>query len=177
MSKVGVSFSIDVTKIDKNKLIKGKKGTYLDCTVFIDLTVADEFGNSGMITQKVGKDEDRGAILGNCKVFWREPTQQQSVASNPPPPQNQPNPVSDDFSDEIPFQEQDNGTKTMNISWLQNMPKFTHADFGSPWSQATRWGVTNHLDEYQDVLYKVDFEYSAGQVFDTQHLNGNVVVK
>jgi len=34
MSKIGINISIDVTKIDKSRLFKGKKGTYMDLTTF-----------------------------------------------------------------------------------------------------------------------------------------------
>jgi len=65
-----------VLEIDKARLFKGEKGTYLDTTVFIDLDQLDQYGNSGMITQDVSKEEKqqgiRGNILGNCKVFWSE---------------------------------------------------------------------------------------------------------
>lgn len=135
MSKVGVSLKIDVSKIDKNRLFKGAKGTYLDATVFIDLDQLDQYGNSGMITQDVSKEEKqqqvKGAILGNCKVFWSEngqapqaqqpAPQQQAPKSwgNPPPQQPVPRPQfqpasqpqgqpqyaepSTDFDDIIPF--------------------------------------------------------------------------
>ena len=80
MAKVGVSLKIDVTKIDKARLFRGQKGTYLDATVFVDLGEPDQYGNHGMITQDVSKDErqagTRGEILGNCKVFWRDDGQQ-----------------------------------------------------------------------------------------------------
>jgi len=88
MSKIGVSFKIDVSKIDKARLFKGAKGTYLDITSFIDLDQLDQYGNSGMITQDVTKEEkDRGVkgpILGNCKVFWSDSgaTPQQPAAHN-----------------------------------------------------------------------------------------------
>ena len=75
MSKIGVSLKINCSKIDKARLFAGEKGKYLDATVFIDLDVADEYGNHGMITQDVSKEEkergDRGAILGNAKIFWQ----------------------------------------------------------------------------------------------------------
>lgn len=57
MSKIGVSLKIDISKIDKNRLFSGKKGTYLDATVFIDIDQLDQYGNSGMITQDVSKEE------------------------------------------------------------------------------------------------------------------------
>ena len=37
MARIGVSVKIDVLKIEKARLFRGAKGTYLDTTVFIDL--------------------------------------------------------------------------------------------------------------------------------------------
>jgi hypothetical protein len=75
MSKIGVSLKIDVSKIEKARLFKGAKGVYLDATAFIDLDELDQYGNSGMITQDVTKEEKgtgvKGPILGNSKVFWK----------------------------------------------------------------------------------------------------------
>lgn len=99
MAKIGVSLKIDVTKIDKERLFKGEKGTYLDATVFIDLGDADQFGNHGMITQswKDKPKEENGAILGNSRIFWRD-------QSEPTPSQQQPQPApSQDFDENIPF--------------------------------------------------------------------------
>jgi len=106
--KIGVSLKIDVTKIDKARLFNGQKGTYLDATAFIDLDQLDQYGNSGMVTQDVSKDERaqgvKGNILGNSKVFFKDngqPTQQgyqQPVQqSAPQAPQQEP------FDDDIPF--------------------------------------------------------------------------
>ena len=76
MSKVGISVKIDVTRIEKARLFEGQKGKYLDATMFVDLDELDQYGNSGMITQDVTKEEReqkvQGNILGNCKVFWRD---------------------------------------------------------------------------------------------------------
>jgi hypothetical protein len=76
MAKVGVSLKINLSQIDKARLFAGQKGQYLDATVFIDLDQLDQYGNSGMITQDVSKEEKqqgvKGNILGNCKVFWSE---------------------------------------------------------------------------------------------------------
>jgi hypothetical protein len=120
MSKIGVSLKINVSMIEKARLFAGQKGKYLDATVFIDLADLDQYGNSGMITQDVSKDEKtqgvKGPILGNCKVFWSDSGQAPQQA--PAPQQdyrghagsNQPNPTSapaptgfDDFDDDIPF--------------------------------------------------------------------------
>ena len=76
MGKIGVNISIDVTKIDKAHLVAGKKGTYLNLTAFIDPNEADQYGNNGMVTQGLNKEArdagQKGAILGNSKVFWQD---------------------------------------------------------------------------------------------------------
>ena len=76
MSKVGVRLKINVSMIEKARLFKGNKGMYLDATVFIDPDNQDQYGNNGMITQDVSKEEReqnvRGPILGNVQVFYRE---------------------------------------------------------------------------------------------------------
>ena len=87
MSKVALSLKINVSQIDKARLFVGQKGAYLDATIFVDLSELDQYGNSGMITQDVSKDEKaqgvKGNILGNCKVFWNSEGQQQQVAQQP----------------------------------------------------------------------------------------------
>lgn len=118
MAKVGVNLKIDVTKIDKSKLFSGQKGTYLDAQVFIDIDQFDQYGNSGMITQAVSKEDreagQQGAILGNAKVFWKDnqqsqqqggwsQPQQQQQKQNQNQGQPQYNEPPMDFSDDIPF--------------------------------------------------------------------------
>ena len=92
--KLGISLKIDVTKIEKHRLYTGKKGMYLDATLFVDVDTQDQYGNNGMIKQTVSQDERAqgvaGNILGNVKVFWRDgasvnqpgltPTQQEGTA-------------------------------------------------------------------------------------------------
>lgn len=89
MAKIGVAVKIDVTKIDKERLFKGAKGTYLDATVFVDLGEADQYGNHGMITQDVSKEErqsgTKGAILGNVKIFYRDGVPESGAAPSPAP--------------------------------------------------------------------------------------------
>ena len=103
MAKVGVTLKIDVTKIDKSKLFNGAKGTYLDAQVFIDLDELDQYGNSGMITQAVSKEDrdagQKGAILGNAKLFWKDAGQHPQQQKRQAPQQ----PANDWDSDEIPF--------------------------------------------------------------------------
>lgn len=99
-----VTLKINVERIDKARLYKGSKGTYLDCQVFLEDN-QDQYGNNGMITQAVSKEERqsgvKGAILGNAKVVWNEdkPTYNKEQTSKTTieqaPPQNE--------MDDIPF--------------------------------------------------------------------------
>ena len=67
-----ISASIDVTKIPKESLIKGKKGTYANVTVFIN----DEtrFGNNASIAMSMSKEEKEAGKekiwLGNGRVVF-----------------------------------------------------------------------------------------------------------
>ena len=74
--KIGVNISINVSKIEKDRLFQGKKGKYLDLTTFIDLDNLDQYENNGFIAQSVSKEEKaqgvQSTILGNCKVFYND---------------------------------------------------------------------------------------------------------
>lgn len=102
MAKIGLSLNINVKQIEKARLIQGEKGTYLNATIFVDLDEQDQYGNNGMITQDVSKDEKshgvKGNILGNGRIFWRGDgaPQQQRNAGGPPQPDDLPD-------DDIPF--------------------------------------------------------------------------
>jgi hypothetical protein len=66
-----ITAKIDVTKIEKARLYKGEKGTYLD--IVLIPTQDNSYGNDYMIVQSVTKDEReagiKGAILGNAKII------------------------------------------------------------------------------------------------------------
>tara|TARA_R110002096_G_C14286825_1_gene697112 strand:- start:394 stop:699 length:306 start_codon:yes stop_codon:yes gene_type:complete len=100
--KIGVKIKLDVTKIDKARLFAGKKGKYLDATVFIDVDDKDQYDNNGMITQDVKKEEKdqgiKGPILGNVQVFWKDNAQPQA-----PQQQAQYAPPANNFDDDIIF--------------------------------------------------------------------------
>ena len=111
MSKLGVWVSIDVKAIEKARLINHENGKcYLNMTVFIDPNNPGQYGDHGMITQDIAKEEkDAGTkspILGNVKVFWKEDQQQahnngmQQVQQAPP---QQAPPMVDDLDQSIPF--------------------------------------------------------------------------
>jgi len=106
---IGVRVKIDVSKIDKELLFKGSKGTYLDATVFIDPNQADQYGNHGMITQDVSKEArdkgEKGNILGNVVVFWTgDSSSQTGNTQKSSTAQSQAAPSSfDDFDSDLPF--------------------------------------------------------------------------
>ena len=92
-----ISVKLDVTKIDKARLFKGEKGTYLDAVILYD-SEADQYGNNGMIIQSVTKEEreagTRGAILGNVKsIGVASPQPVKAVTSAP----------AANVNDDIPF--------------------------------------------------------------------------
>ncbi len=76
--------SIDVTKLDKSKLIKGKKGTYANLTIWINDDV-DQFGNDVSIQQSLSKEErEAGApkiYLGNGKQHDGSKAAAQTIAA------------------------------------------------------------------------------------------------
>ena len=65
-----INAKIDVSKIDKSRLYKGAKGTYLSVTIFLK-DEEDQYGNHGMIVESITKEEreagNKGTILGNVK--------------------------------------------------------------------------------------------------------------
>ena len=97
---------INVSKIAKEKMFKGDKGTYLD-VVLIE-TPDDQYGNDYMVVQGVSKEDReagvKGAILGNGKIIQRRderrPPQQTAreqirQKTGAPPPE--------DGEDQVPF--------------------------------------------------------------------------
>ena len=95
--KLGISIKVDVTKILKERLHKGDKGTYLDMTTFIDTENEGQYGDHGFISQSQSKEEresgDKLPILGNCKVFFKKESDTEKQ-----PPQERTFP-----DDDIPF--------------------------------------------------------------------------
>jgi hypothetical protein len=91
-----ISAKIDVSKIDKTKLFKGEKGTYLDITLLENRGGPDQYGNDFMVVQDLGKAArdkgEKGAILGNAKIRGGKP-------AAPPPQRAKPddNPTDVDF--------------------------------------------------------------------------------
>lgn len=71
-----INASIDVTKIPKEALVKGKKGTYANVTIFIN----DEtrFGNNASVALSQSKEQreagEQKTYLGNGRVVFTEGT-------------------------------------------------------------------------------------------------------
>ena len=98
-----IKAKIDVSKIDKSKLYKGTKGTYLDITLLENRDGVDQYGNHFMIVQDVSKEEreagNRGAILGNAKKMEPRGQTASGQAVKPAPVAGDGPPESDD----VPF--------------------------------------------------------------------------
>tara|TARA_R100000951_G_scaffold8878_2_gene8036 strand:- start:4297 stop:4566 length:270 start_codon:yes stop_codon:yes gene_type:complete len=80
---------IDLTKIEKSKIIKGKKGSYINVTVFINDEV-DQFGNNASIIMSQTKEEREAktprVYLGNGKTVGgnSQPKEEESVIDGLP---------------------------------------------------------------------------------------------
>jgi hypothetical protein len=94
-----ITASINLSKIDKSKIIEGKKGQYLPITISLNDDL-DQFGNQGNMTISQSKEERDSkadkSYLGNVKVIW---TNGDNVSSAPrDESQNKTNtPVKDDL--------------------------------------------------------------------------------
>jgi len=88
MATVGVRIKLNVSQIEKERLFRGAKGTYLDATAFINLDEKGQYGDNGMVTQDVTKEEreagTKGPILGNVTVFYRDDQPQQAPQQQSP---------------------------------------------------------------------------------------------
>ena len=83
-----IKTSIDLTKIDKTKIIDGKKGKYLPITITINDEL-DNFGNQGPVIVEQSKEEreakEAKTNLGNVRVLWTN-----GEFPSPPPRENNP---------------------------------------------------------------------------------------
>jgi len=62
--------SINLDKMELERLYQGKKGKYLNVTIFVT-EETDRFGSNGFVVQQVSAEDfkagKKGAILGNLK--------------------------------------------------------------------------------------------------------------
>ena len=78
-----VNASLDLTKIEKSKIIKGKKGSYINITMFIN-DENDQYGNNTSVIISQTKEEREAKIprvyLGNGRTVGNnQPKEEESV--------------------------------------------------------------------------------------------------
>jgi hypothetical protein len=97
-----IKCSINLTNIDKSKVIDGKKGKYLPITITLNDEV-DQFGNQGPVVIAQTKEEREAktakTYLGNVQVVW---TNGDNVAAAPRQDQPQAAPAAQPV-DDLPF--------------------------------------------------------------------------
>lgn len=95
---------IDVTKIDKARLFKGKAATYLDLVMHENKNGTDKYGNDGFITQSCTKEERQNGvkmpIIGNWKRVGARP---QAPVDATAPVSGVPSTTADAADDQVPF--------------------------------------------------------------------------
>lgn len=102
-----IKLKIDVTKIDKTRLFKGTKGTYLDLVVYENDT-PDEYGNDFSVKQDCSKEDREAGVkmpyIGNGKNIGqkKQAAPPQRTTNKIPRAQPQAQDDTDDTSD-IPF--------------------------------------------------------------------------
>ena len=86
------SASIDVSKISKDKLVKGEKGNYLNITISVN-DEEDAYKNLASIYESQTKEEREAKAprnyLGNAKLVWSSDgssTAKQSAPAQAPAP-------------------------------------------------------------------------------------------
>jgi hypothetical protein len=98
-----IKASINLSNIDKSKVIEGKKGKYLPITITIN-DEPDQFGNQGPIVIAQTKEERESkqskTYLGNVQVVW---TNGDNVATAPRQDQPAQAPVAAAVEDDLPF--------------------------------------------------------------------------
>ena len=103
-----VKTSINLDKIPKEKIVKGKKGRYLPISITIN-DEPDQFGNQGPVCVDQTKEEREAksdkTYLGNVKVVWTNgtnvevaPRDAQPQAAAAPQPKAAPQ-----VEDDLPF--------------------------------------------------------------------------
>ena len=99
-----IKTSINLTAIDKTKIIQGKKGQYLPITITVNNDV-DAYGNHGPVAIPQSKEEreakEQRTFLGNAKIVWTDGEFPQPVRTDNQPQQAAPAaPVA---QDDLPF--------------------------------------------------------------------------
>tara|TARA_R100001460_G_scaffold17355_2_gene37507 strand:+ start:1877 stop:2185 length:309 start_codon:yes stop_codon:yes gene_type:complete len=98
-----IKANLNLNEIPKDKIYKGKKGSYLPITITINDEV-DQFGNQGPVVVEQTKEEREAKVakvyLGNVKVVWTNGT---NVEAAPREQQPQQAPAMQTPVDDLPF--------------------------------------------------------------------------
>jgi len=98
-----IKANLNLNEIPKDKIYKGKKGSYLPITITINDEV-DQFGNQGPVVVEQTKEEREAKVakvyLGNVKVVWTNGT---NVEAAPREQQQQQAPAMQTPVDDLPF--------------------------------------------------------------------------
>lgn len=93
--------NLNLDNIPKDKIYKGKKGSYLTVVVTVNDDV-DQFGFQGPVYVDQTKEErdskEPKTYLGNVKVVWTN-----GDFPEPAPRDNQEEPVAQETGDDLPF--------------------------------------------------------------------------
>lgn len=96
-----ISAKINVSKILKDHLFKGEKGTYLDITLIPNKEGTDQYGNDYFVVQDLGKEArekgEKGPILGNAKTRGAKQTTAPKTAAKPAPS------AQENLDEDVPF--------------------------------------------------------------------------
>jgi hypothetical protein len=113
-----ISIKLNCTKLDKNRLFKGKQGTYADLILMENKDGRDQYGFDGFVKQSVTKEEReagvKGPIVGNWKHLGQGAANSPARASGRPvgasgrsagtiAPEDVPSAANGDSGDPIPF--------------------------------------------------------------------------
>jgi len=98
-----LSIKIDVTKIAKDALYKGAKGTYLTLTVWPNKDGEDQYGNHASVKQDLGKErrDEKTPFIGNARIIQRKNAPQSKPQELPAKAKTLYEEMND--ADEIPF--------------------------------------------------------------------------
>jgi len=101
-----IKTNINLNDIPKDKIYKGKKGSYLPITITLNDEV-DNYGNQGPVVVEQSKEEREAkapkVYLGNVKVVWTNSTNVQPAPKDGQPAQAQPAQSLSPQEDDLPF--------------------------------------------------------------------------
>lgn len=101
-----IKTNINLNDIPKDKIYKGKKGSYLPITITLNDEV-DNYGNQGPVVVEQTKEEREAkapkVYLGNVKVVWTNGTNVATAPRDGQQTQSQPAKSLSPQEDDLPF--------------------------------------------------------------------------